>query len=323
LFLRRYNPEHVSGLRGVPVDSTFRVGTWVVRPDLNTVFSNGTSVHLEPKVMEVLVCLASRPAEPMGKEEILKTVWRDTFVSDDALTRAISVLRRAFQDDARDPSFIETIPKRGYRLVAKVERAAALTSQANAAPWGNRTRRIPRTGITLVVATASLVLAIFSTESVRSLRWFSGKPASPLIRSIAVLPLKNLSDDPQQDYYAQGMTEELITNLSQLPSLKVISGTSLAMYQHTSKTMPEIARELKVEGIVTGSVQRVDGQVRITAQLIYAPDDKKVWARAYVRSAEGALNLQSEVAGDFTRQIERVLALSQPLERHGTTSPVN
>ena len=101
----------------------FRVGPWLVQPSLNAVSQNGTSVRLEPKVMEVLVCLSGRAGEPVTKEELLQTVWRDTFVSDDVLKRSVSELRRVFGDDAHESRVIETIPKRGYRFVAAVEPA--------------------------------------------------------------------------------------------------------------------------------------------------------------------------------------------------------
>ncbi len=109
------------GLGGGSVEGSFHVGPWLVQPSLNTVSNNGSTFHLEPKQMEVLVCLAQHPGEPQSKESLLRAVWGETFVSDDALTRSIFELRRVFEDDAREPRFIQTIPKRGYRLVAPVE----------------------------------------------------------------------------------------------------------------------------------------------------------------------------------------------------------
>ena len=112
------------------MDKKFKVGGWSIDPGLNSISSNGTTVRLEPKVMQVLVCLASQPGEPIAKETILKTVWPDTFVSDDVLTRSISELRRVFEDDAKDPGVLQTIPKRGYRLVAAVEPAGGFSAIA-------------------------------------------------------------------------------------------------------------------------------------------------------------------------------------------------
>lgn len=122
------------------MDGDFRVGTWLVQPNLNTVSRNGTTVRVEPKVMEVLVCLASQPGEPVSKEAILKAVWSDTFVTEDVLTRSISELRRTFQDDARESRIIQTIPKRGYRLVAAVERVNGRAPAPDPTLLGTRRR---------------------------------------------------------------------------------------------------------------------------------------------------------------------------------------
>jgi len=142
---------------GAALNGDFRVGTWLVQPNLNTVSSNGTAVRLEPKVMEVLVCLASRPdGEPVSKEAILKIVWPDTFVTEDVLTRSISELRRVFQDDARQPKFIQTISKRGYRLVAPRKPASGDGSETTSA-----TRR-PLLAKSFAAASALGVLVVSS-----------------------------------------------------------------------------------------------------------------------------------------------------------------
>jgi len=312
------------------VDGDFRIGTWLVQPNLNTVSHNGMTARLEPKVMGVLVRLASQPGEPVSKEVILKTVWPDTFVTEDVLTRSISELRRTFQDDAREPRIIETIPKRGYRLVAPVERepagpALAAKSRVPAEHLPADLRRRLRVGILFGLAAAVLLIALLVTGPSRVWYWLSGRTEVPRIRSIAVLPLKNLSGDPGQEYFAEGMTEELITDLSQISSLKVISRTSSEVYANTHKPLPQIAHELNVDAIVEGSVQRSDGQVRITAQLIYAAEDKNLWAQTYVRDAQSAITLQSEVAAAIADHVEQALlppGLSAPV-RSTRTGPAN
>jgi len=284
----------------------FRIGTWLVQPSLNTVSYNGTTVRLEPKVMGVLVCVASQSGEPVSKDTILKMVWPDTFVSEDVLTRSVSELRRVFQDDAREPRFIETIPKRGYRLVAAItpvhENGSAVHSTEQAADRSQpSTRHWKLTSAALV----SLVLVCgllvgFNVADVRERIFGWGAPP---IHSLAVLPLKNLSGDPEQKYFADGMTEELITDLSQISALKVISRTSSEVYEDTHKSLPEIARELNVDAVVEGSVQRSGNHVRITAQLIYAPQDKNLWARSYERNVNDALVLQSTLANAIADEI--------------------
>ena len=303
------------------MSNDFRVGRWVVRPSCNTVSQNGASTRLEPKVMEVLVCLASQPGEAIPKETMLKTVWLDTFVSDDVLTRSISELRRVFKDNAREPRFIETIPKRGYRLVAAVSpiNGNAQNALAAAADEQPKTKKRNWKFVWLAAAALILVCGLLVGSDVGDLRAhiFQGNPP---IHSLAVLPLKNLSDDPSQKYFASGMTEELITDLSQISALKVISRTSSEVYENTNKTLPEIARELNVDAVIEGSVERAGDRVRITAQLIYAPQDKNLWARSYDRNLRDALALQGTLASAIADEIRIQVA---PREQARLTTPTS
>jgi TolB-like protein/DNA-binding winged helix-turn-helix (wHTH) protein len=286
------------------VSNDFRVGPWIVRPSLNSISQNGTSTRVEPKVMEVLVCLASQPGDSVSKETILKTVWPETFVSDDVLIRSVSELRRVFEDDAREPRYIETIPKRGYRLVAPVtpvNGSAAHTSLPAAddrSEPGKRNWKIAWLSVAGLILLCGLLVG-FNVGDLRG-HIFG---ANPPIHSLAVLPLKNLSDDPSQKYFASGMTEELITDLSQIGALKVISRTSSEVYEDTHKSLPEIARELNVDAVVEGSVERSGNRVRITAQLIYAPEDKNLWARSYDRDLRDALAVQATLATAIADEI--------------------
>jgi len=288
------------------VSNDFRVGTWVVRPSLNTVSQNGASTRLEPKVMEVLVCLASQPGEVISKETLVKTVWRDSFVSDDVLIRSISELRRVFEDDVREPRFIETIPKRGYRLVATVtsvhpEPSTVRVSGENnsqSQPGGGKHKFILFAGAAVVLVCGLLVgLNIADARDWLMLR------NRPPIRSLAVLPLKNLSDDPAQTHFAYGMAEELITDLSQMSGLRVISHTSVNRYQDTDKPVSQIGRELGVDALIEGAVQRSGNRVRVTAQLIYAAQDKNLWAKTYDGDLRDVLALQSRVAQEIATEI--------------------
>jgi len=306
---------------GGVVDGAFRLGKWLVQPNLNSISSNGTTARLEPKVMGVLVCLASHSGEPVSKEAIIKAVWPDTFVSDDVLTRSISELRRVFQDDPRESRFIQTIPKRGYRLVTEVEslngkepgspRVAVIETGRSAA------HRTLAAWIAISLALLAGMLITFKAGKLGA-RVFGG----PAIHSLAVLPLKNLSDDPSQKYFAAGMTEELITDLSQISALKVISRTSSDIYENAHKSLPEIARELNVDAIVEGSVVRSGNRVRITAQLIYAPQDKNLWARSYERDVQDGLALQGMLANAIADEI-RIQVAPQEQARLHTRHPVS
>ncbi len=259
----------------------FRIAAWLIEPRLNTISRKGTTLHLEPKVMEVLACLARHAGEPVSKEELLQTVWPNTFVTDDVLKRSISELRRAFEDDVRQPRVIQTIPKRGYRLVSPVEpvngrneSSTLLTSAPVPSPTRSSARRI---WIEVAVATLILVsVLLFVVKRTRSANAGGG----PAIHTLAVLPLQNLSGDSTQEYLSDGMTDVLITDLAQSSSLKVISHTSTTQYKQTNKSLPEIARELNVDGIVEGTVQRSGNRVLVTAQLIQGATDKHIWANS-------------------------------------------
>jgi TolB-like protein/DNA-binding winged helix-turn-helix (wHTH) protein/Flp pilus assembly protein TadD len=305
------------------VYGNFRVGPWLVEPSLNSISRNGTTLHLERKQMEVLVCLAEHPGEPLSKEKLLQSVWHDTFVSDDVLTRSIFELRRVFADNARESRFIQTIPKRGYRLVAPVVSVNDASGDNVAAPsagepaysgvrWGGRASRLGALALGVVVLLCS-VLLVLNPWDLRN-RILSNQDDTP-IRSLAVLPLKNLSNDPEQQYFAQGMTEELITDLSQISALKVVSRTSSETYENAGKSLPEIARELNVDGIIEGTVQRAGDRVRITAQLIYGPSDKHLWANSYERDMRDVFALERDVTEDIAHHIQARLTTQNRAEQ--------
>jgi DNA-binding winged helix-turn-helix (wHTH) protein len=193
-------------------------------------------VHLQPKVMGVLVCLAQQAGQPVSKEKLLQSVWPDTFVSDDVLKRSISELRRVFEDDAQESRIIQTIPKRGYRLVVPVEPVNG-TQVASPIRRGRESLRDDRNKWVAAFAVgtlASLVLVVLVTAVVH--RWrkqLAGQSALPRISSIAVLPLENLSADPTQEYFSDGITAGLITN--------TLSESDLAHLLHAVQANQEIS----------------------------------------------------------------------------------
>jgi TolB-like protein/DNA-binding winged helix-turn-helix (wHTH) protein len=298
------------------VGTDFRVGAWLVRPSLNTVSRNGASIHLQPKAMEVLVSLARQPGETISKDQLLKTIWPGTFVTDDVLIGSISELRRVLEDDAREPRFIQTIPKRGYRLIAPVgpangvlDKPTVLTSSQTG---GTSTTEASHWQVgAAAFAGATLLLVVLIASSGKIQRWLSAASSSSSIHSIAVLPLQNLSGDATQEYFSDGMTDALITDLAQMGSVKVISRTSSMQYKQTKKSLPEIARELNVDGIVEGTVQRSGDRVRITAQLIHGSTDKHLWANSYERDIRDVFALERDVASEITRQVQANLSPSR------------
>ena len=252
--------------------------------------------------------------------------WVETdFVSEDALKHCISELRRVFKDDAREPQIIETIPKRGYRLLVPVELvnesifSPSPSPPAVAADRAGGTSNASRRGwwiggiaIAAMVVSTILLIALRESRSARA-------SSIPAIHSLAVLPLQNLSSDPAQEYFSDGMTDALITDLAQIGSVKVISRTSIMHYKKTDKSLPEIARELNVDGIVEGTVQRSGDRVRISAQLIHGPSDKHLWANSYERDTRDTFALEREVTEEIAGQVRARLRtpsdapLAQPL----------
>lgn len=291
------------------MEGDFQLGPWLVRPNLNTATCNGTSNRLTPKAVEVLVCLAQHAGEPVPREKLIEKVWPETYVGDDALKGLIAEIRRALEDDAKQPRIIETIAKRGYRLIAPVEwvegRPGAAAEQiqpetVRGSLASKRTFRLVAWAI-LVGAFFFLVLGALNVASVRN--WLRPK-GSAQIRSIAVLPLRNLSADPNQEYLCDGLTDGLITDLAQIDSLKVISHTSTMQYKDAKKSLPEIAKELNVDGIIEGTVQRSGDRVRITAQLIHGPSDKHIWANTYERGIGEVFALERYVTEDIAREVQ-------------------
>jgi TolB-like protein/DNA-binding winged helix-turn-helix (wHTH) protein len=293
------------------VEGRFRVGPWLVQPSLNTVSRNGAPMRLTLKAMEVLVCLAEHAGESVPKEELLQTIWPKTFVTDDVLKGSISELRRVLEDDAKEPRIIQTIPKRGYRLIAPIE--IVPIERVNGAQGVHSVQHdletLPITSTNtrklsavLVAASLFLLLGAFDVGGMRTR--LVGKSGAPQIHSLAVLPLQSLSSDPTQEYFSDGMTDALITDLAQIGSVKVISRTSSMQYKQTKKSLPEIARELNVDGIVEGTIQRSGDRVRITAQLIRASTDKHLWAKSYERDTRDIFALERDLTEEIAHQVQ-------------------
>ena len=272
----------------------------------------GKRIKLQGQPLLVLKVLLERPGEIVTRDEVRSQIWSaDTFVDfDNSLNTAINKLREALGDSADSPRFIETLPRRGYRFIAPVSRIQAdVPTEDRRKGVDAHSRRLGWT--VAVISFAALAATLFSLNvlGVRD-RLLGGGPR-PQIQSLAVIPLTNLSRDPDQEYFSDGMTDALITDLAQMGSVKVISRTSVMRYKKTDKPLPEIARELNVDGIVEGTVQRSGDRVRITAQLISGTSDKHLWANTYERDLRDVLALQDEVARAIVAEI-KVKVTSEP-----------
>lgn len=288
----------------------FRAGQWLAQPKLNVISNTEETIRLEPKVMEVFVLLADRAGEVVSKEEMIRTVWADRFVTDEVLTTAIFELRKALGDEARKPRFIQTVPKRGYRLIATVSLDEhSLHSSIDASPViesSNRRWMLATGSLTLLLI---VLLLTFNKSGHRS--GLSDKIAATTIKSVAVLPIKDLSIESSQNSIADSITEALITDLARLTPLRVVSRTSVMQYRNAERPMTDIARELGVDAIVEGSIFRAGDRVRITVQLIDAESDQHLWAESYERDSRNLLALQGEVAHTIAEEIRANLDLKR------------
>jgi TolB-like protein/DNA-binding winged helix-turn-helix (wHTH) protein/Flp pilus assembly protein TadD len=274
----------------------------------------GVRLRLQGQPLQVLAVLLNRAGEVVTREELRSQIWSaDTFVDfDHSLHNAIARIREALGDSAETPRYIETLPRRGYRFIAPVERDEAQVpptfgesvrpGEVPVAPGLGKHRALVTTFLALLVIAFAVWLARMGTHPAS---------AAPRLNSIAVLPLSNLSDDPSEEFFADGMTDQLITDLAKVGSLRVVSRTSVIRYKGTKKDLPEIARELNVDAIVEGSVIRSGQRVRVTAQLLQAPTDRHLWAETYDRDLGDVLKLQGEVADAIAQQVRAQLTPQQ------------
>ena len=217
-----------------------QIGEWLVEPDLNCITRGKKKTSVEPKVIEVLVCLADYPGEVLSKKQIIQTVWPDTFVSEEVLRYSISELRKAFGDDAKNPRIIQTIARRGYRLIAPVTK----------------------------------------------------KDSSPGMKaSIAVLAFSDMSAAKDQEYFCDGISEEIINNLSRIKNLRVASRTSSFAFKERSEDIRSIGRKLNVSAVLEGSVRKAGDRLRISVQLIDVKDESPLWSEQYDRELKNIFDI--------------------------------
>jgi TolB-like protein/DNA-binding winged helix-turn-helix (wHTH) protein/Flp pilus assembly protein TadD len=302
-------------------------GTYELNPYSGELRKEGMRIRLEGQPLAILQMLLDRPGELVTREELQKKLWpADTFVDfEHSLNAAVKRLRAALGDSTEQPRYIETLARRGYRFVAPVAGIDAdrvkerpVTDQAES----QKQRRVDFRGRRFWLATATTVCII----GIAGWGWQSwrNRPATlavPPVRSLAVLPLQNLSGDPSQEYLADGMTEELIGRLANIHGLRVISRTTAMHFKNTQLSVPEIAKTLGVDAVVEGSVIREGGQVRVHTQLIRGATDEHIWAGEYEREYRSLLALQEAVAQNIVERIEISLTPQERLTL-ASTHPV-
>jgi TolB-like protein/DNA-binding winged helix-turn-helix (wHTH) protein/Tfp pilus assembly protein PilF len=301
---------------GVRTARVYQFGVFTLDARTGELWKAGHRTPLRDQSVQLLLALLERPGELITREELAGRLWAaGTFVDfDRGLNKAINHLREALRDSAEQPQFIETLPRKGYRFIAH---ATWTGEDAEAAPPAEMPRASsrPRWLLPSVVLTAVVGIAI-----VAGIRGVQRRAASltPRIAALAVLPLENLSHTPEQQYFADGLTDALITDLAKMGSTRITSRTSVMQYRGTKKSVKEIGRELNVDAVVEGTVTHAGDRVRVTAQLIQVSTDMHLWADAYDRDVSSILDLQRSLATDIARRIN---VFVKPVDRARVVKP--
>jgi TolB-like protein/DNA-binding winged helix-turn-helix (wHTH) protein/Tfp pilus assembly protein PilF len=345
----------------IPADRTaFRIGDWRIEPALDEIARNGVTAKLEPRRMRVLVCLAEHAGEVVSVEQLLDAVWKDVVVTHDSVYQAVAGLRRALGDDQKNPIYIANVQRRGYRLVAPV--APAEPGQISLPPHNDSSAHadaqqaqtpatqgvrgaaavLPRS--ILMWAGATLMVIALLGALFWSIRWreprpaFTAAPAGqatpqratipaaafvPPPHSIAVLPFVNISGDKEQDYFSDGLTDELLSSLARINQLQVTGRTSAFYFKGEHADLSTIARKLNVAAILEGSVRRSEHTVRVSTQLINAVNGFGLWSATYDRDLGDVLKVQTEIATEVASALRVTLLGNEAakIELGGTRNP--
>ena len=313
----------------------FNFGPFELRSRSRELYRQGIKLKLRPQPCLILIELLNRPGELIAREDLREKLWSsDTFVDfEQSLNTAVKELRAVLGDSADDPRYVETVPKLGYRFIAQTEiiklapaRASAdsiiaaeagIPPSADVLPDPPGTRRLAWAALGLAAA-AIAVVGLMKVDT--SIFAHSTKPGRT-VASLVVLPLDNLSGDPSQDAFANGLTDLLASEMSKIPNLRVVSRTSAAYYKAHLVPIHQLARELNVDAVLEGSMVRDGNRIRLSAQLIDARDDSHLWAETYERDAQDVLSLQDDLSRSISTALRKELVPSERAGRAHTPSP--
>jgi transcriptional activator of cad operon len=294
-----------------PNAATLRIGAWRVDADSGQISRDGESVRVDARLMRLLLCLAERAGKVVTTDELLQEVWSGVVVTQDSVYQAVASLRRLLGDDPKKPTYIATVPRQGYRMVATV------------CPWADTAPAKPTTEVVDPPPATPLARGVDPPK-----RWPRGRvgallalgaalclaqaasvgPSGPPHKSIAVLPFLDLTTESMdQEYFADGMTEELIDKLSRIPGLKVPSATAAFYFKGKQKTIANIAEELGVAYVVDGSLRKSGSTLRVAARLVRADNGFVVWSETYDRQSDDVLKVQDDVAEEVARALSAMM----------------
>ncbi|WP_266171074.1 winged helix-turn-helix domain-containing protein [Dyella subtropica] len=290
-----------------------RIGEWSIHPATDQMSRHGELIRLESRTMRLLLCLAEHAGAVVSIDDLLSKVWPGVIVTSDSVYQAVASLRGQLGDNPKQPTYIATVPRRGYRLVAKVEVPVEEPSQPAAAPIAGAPPQESAHRPALVLAVAALVL-IVGFGAYWMLHRYSPAPTARASlqtenhrQSIAVLPLLDLTDAMNEEPFADGMTEELIDKLSKMPELKVASPTDSFFYKDKKVAIADVAKALKVTYVMDGSVRKSGASLRVAARLVRVDDGFVVWSETYDRPYADKLAIQDEIANRAANALRRTI----------------
>ncbi len=268
-----------------------RVGAWCVDPAAGQISRNGETARLDARTMRLLLCLAERPGEVVSIDELLERAWSGVIVGSDSVYQAVASLRRLLGDDPKEPKYIATVPRLGYRMVAAV------------GPWVNApgpdtpvSTSLRRTGVVWAAGAALSVAIVVMLGSVAS------RSTPP--KSIAVLPFLDLTEGMKEEEFADGVTEELIDRLSKIPGVQVPPPTSSFYFKNKKLPVADIARSLGVSYVLDGSVRKSGTRLRVAARLVRPNDGYVIWSESYDRPWGDTIGVQDEIATEVTKALK-------------------
>jgi transcriptional activator of cad operon len=303
--------------------SKLRVGDWCVDPASGQISRDGQSARVEARTMRLLLCLAEHAGEVVSIDELLNRVWTDVTVSQDSVYQAVTSLRRLLRDDPKQPTYIATVPRLGYRMVASVspwtesqpERSGdGLAALSSPAPGSRRSGGFTwAAGAAICLALIAVVVFLEHGKVANKNAAASVAAATQHRKSVAVLPFLDLTEGMHEEEFADGMTEELIDKLSKIPGLRVPAPTSSFYFKGKQIPVAEIAKSLGVAYVLDGSVRKSGGRLRVAARLVRADSGYVVLSETYDRPMDDLLMVQDDIAGEVTKALtESIEAGSGP-----------
>src|SRR6266852_3866331 len=310
-----------------PTTTTLRIGAWCVNPKSGQILRNGETARVDVRTMRLLLCLAEHAGEVVSIDDLLSQVWSEVSVAPDSVYQAVASLRRLLGDDPKQPTYIETVPRLGNRMVAKVSPWTDQSiTQSDSSPVSDNEQAPSRTGsrlstgfkwaagavLCLAVVIASLFIFLVRGKVANNNLSASAAIASQPQGSIAVLPFLDLTDKMNEEPFADGMTEELIDKLSKIPGLRVPPPTASFYFKgqlwprsHGTQqiTIAQIAKKLRVASVLDGSVRKSSDRLRVDARFIRADNAHVVWSETYDRPFDDILKVQDDIAGEVTKAL--------------------